>query len=123
MLVPLHSFIDVVRNDASSIHPNSYYISKLLLISCLPLVSLSLAPSQYVGLVLPAELIQGVNLHPVCENSQAVKIFHHDLYAVIGFGSWSLTVCWPAPKVIDLPCDLVVCAGLMLSYLVGRSNK
>jgi hypothetical protein len=123
VLIPLHSFINVMRNDTSCVHPNSYYISKLLFVSSLSPVSLSLTPSQYVGLKLPAELVQSVNLYPVCKDPQAIEIFHHDLYAVIGLGSWSLAVCWLAPKVINLPCDLVVCARLMLSYLVGRSSK
>jgi hypothetical protein len=123
MLVPLHSFIDIMRDNTSYVHPNSYYISKLLLISCLSPVCLSLTPSQYVGLKLSAKLIQGVNLHPVCKDPQAIKILHHNSYAVIRFGSWSLAVCWLAPKIIDLPCDLIICARLMLSYLVSRFSE
>jgi hypothetical protein len=117
MLVALHALIDVMCYDAPSVHSDAYYIPELLLVGCLAPVCLRLASCQDIGVEFAAQLIQGVNLHSVCKNPQAIKIFHYNANAVIWFGTRSLAICCLVPKVIYLPSNLVPCSRLMLSNL------
>jgi hypothetical protein len=123
MLIVLHLLIDIMCYYAPSVHSNAYYISKLLLLGCLAPICLCLATSQYISLKVMAKLVQGIDLHFVCKHPQAIKILHHDTNTVIRFGSWSLSVCWLAPKIIDLSSDLILCTRLMLSYLESCFSK
>jgi hypothetical protein len=68
MLVALHALIDIMSYYTPSVHSDAYYISKLLLISCLAPVHLSLTSSQYISVEFSTKLIQGVDLHSVCKN-------------------------------------------------------
>ena len=117
MLVALHSLIDIMCYYALSVHTKAYYILELLLVGCLAPVCLHLASGQDIRVEFAAQLIQGVDLHSVCENPKAIKIFHYNANAVIWFGTRSLAISRLAPKVIYLPSNLVPCSGLMLSNL------
>jgi hypothetical protein len=117
MLVALHSLIDIMCHYAPSVHSDAYYIPELLLVGCLAPVCLHLASCQDIGVEFAAQLIQGVDLHSVCKNPKAIKIFHYNANAVIWFGTRSLAISRLAPKVIYLPSNLVPCSGLMLSNL------
>ena len=123
MLIALHSLIDIMCYYAPSVHSNTYYILKLLLLGYLAPICLRLATSQYISLKFMAKLVQGVDLHSVLKHPQAIKILHHNTNTVIRFGSWSLAVCWLAPKIINLSSDLILCARLMLRYLKSHFSK
>ena len=117
MLVALHSLIDIMCHYAPSVRSDAYYIPELLLVGCLAPVCLRLASCQDIGVEFAAQLIQGVDLHSVCKNAEAIKIFHYNANAVIWFGTRSLAISRLAPKVIYLPSNLVPCSRLMLSNL------
>jgi hypothetical protein len=123
MLIALHSLIDIMCYYALSVHSNAYYILTLLLLGCLAPICLRLSTSQYISLKFTSKLVQGIDLHSVCKHPQAIKILHHDANKVIRFGSWSLAVCWLAPKIINLSSDLILCARLMLSYPESGFSK
>ena len=123
MLVSLHALIDIMSYHASSVHSNSYNISKLLIVRCLAPVHLSLASCQNISVEFSTELVQCVDLHSVCKNTQTVKIFHYDSYAIIRFGAWGLPKRCRTPKIADLPRNLITCFGLMLGYLESCMDK
>jgi len=123
MLVVLHALIDIMSYYTPCVHSDTDYISKLLFVSCLAPVHLSLTSSQYISVEFATKLVQGVDLHSVCKNPQTVKIFHNDTNAVIRFGSWCLAICCLAPKIINLPSNLILCTELMLSYLESCFSK
>jgi hypothetical protein len=117
VLVARHTLIDVMCYYTPSVHSDAYYIPELLLVGCLAPVCLCLASCQDIGVVFAAQLIQGVDLHSVCKNPKAIKIFHYNANAVIWFGTGSLSICCLSPKVIYLASNLVPCSRLMLGDL------
>ena len=68
MLVALHALIDIMSYYTPCVHSDTYYISKLLFVSCLAPVQLSLTSSQYISVEFATKLVQGVDLHSVCKN-------------------------------------------------------
>jgi hypothetical protein len=122
MLVALHSLIDIMCYYAPSVHSDAYYIPELLLVGCLAPVCLHLASCQDIGIEFAAQLIQGVDLHSIRKDPQAIEIFHYHANAVIWFGTRGLAICCLAPKVIYLPSNLVPCSRLMLSNLECGSS-
>ncbi len=96
---------------------------KLLLVGCLVPVWLHFASSQYVHLKFTAQLVQGIDLHSVCKNPQAIEVFYYNAYTVIRFNSWCLAICCFLPEIINLPNDLILCTRFMLCYLERHFNK
>jgi hypothetical protein len=85
MLVPLHLFIDIMGDDALSVHSNSNDISELLFLPCLSPICLGLSASQNISVELSAEFIQTVDLRAFCENPQTVEILHNHSDAIVRF--------------------------------------
>ena len=83
MLILLHTFIYIVGNYTSSIHPNSNHIPELLFLSSLAQICLGLASCQNICVELMAKFVQLVNLCSFCENPQTIKIFHYHADAII----------------------------------------
>ena len=69
MLITLHLFVYIVRNNAPSLHANANNVPKLLLLGSLVPICLGLASWQNVGVELLAELIQTIDLCAFGENS------------------------------------------------------
>ncbi len=69
VLITLHPFVYIVRNNAPSLHANANNIPKLLLLGSLAPICLGLASCQNVSVELSAELIQTIDLCAFGENS------------------------------------------------------
>jgi hypothetical protein len=69
MLISLHMFIDIMGNNAPSVHSNSNDVSELLFFPGFSSIRLGLASCKNISVELSTELIQTIDLHAFCEDS------------------------------------------------------
>ena len=92
MLILLHTFIDVVGDDAPCLHTNTDDVLELLLFRSLASIRLGLAASQNVGVELSTEFVQTVNFCAICENTQTIEILHNKTNTVVRLDPRCLTI-------------------------------
>ncbi len=69
ILIPLHPFSNVVRDNTPGLHTHAYYIPELLFLGSMPPICLSLGSCQNVSVELTAKFVQAVHLCFFCEDS------------------------------------------------------
>ncbi len=120
MLILLHLFIDIMGDNALSVHSNSNDISELLFLPCLLPICLGLVASQNISVELSAEFIQTVDICAFCENSQTVEILHNHSDAIVrlfsrSFSIWGFaqkkSICWDIWYWADCSCKAIWYVG------------
>jgi hypothetical protein len=130
MLILLHTFIDVVGNNAPGLHTNADDVSEFLLIRSLAPISLSIPASQNVGVELSSEFVQSVNFCAFCENTQTIEVLHNQTDAVVGLYPRCLSIRGRTHEISKLLQDLIlsrlfvdrnlICGGSKLGAVIAK---
>ncbi len=123
MLIPLHTFIDVVGDNAPGLHTNADDVSELLLIRSLAPILLSLAASQNVSVELSTEFVQTVNFCAFCENTQTIEVLHNQTDAVVGLYSRCMSICGRMHEISKLLRDLILSRLFVDRNLIRGGSK
>ncbi len=123
MLIPLHTFIDVVGDNTPGLHTDADDVSELLLIRSLAPIRLSLAASQNFGVELSTEYVQTVNFCAFCENTQTIEVLHNQTDADVGLYPRCLSVCGRTHEISKLLRDLILSRLFMDRNLIRGGRK